>query len=132
MPVVRLTHNGHVSTPVALLLCGLAAVAAGWALTLVVADRPMTDALFWALAVVEVCLFAQTVGGFVALGLRSRPIEGLTFGAYLVTVVLVLPAAVLWGVSDKSRWGTGVLAIGSVTVIVLQFRLLSLWGAGGV
>jgi len=33
----------------------------------------------------------------------------------------------LWGVSDKSRWGTGVVVIGMITGGVLCLRLLGLW-----
>jgi hypothetical protein len=118
------------STPVAYVVGALATVTLVWSLVLLVANRSLTDSLFWALALVEVALLIQSVAGFVALGTTNRPVDGVTFGAYLVTVVLVLPAATLWGVSDKTRWGTGVLAVGCFTVVVLLARLVQIWGVG--
>jgi hypothetical protein len=118
------------STPVAYVVGALATVTLVWSLVLLVANRSLTDSLFWALALVEVTLLIQSVAGFVALGTTNRPVNGVTFGAYLVTVVLVLPAATLWGVSDKTRWGTGVLAVGCFTVVVLLARLVQIWGVG--
>jgi hypothetical protein len=118
------------STPVAYVVGALATVTLVWSLGLLVANRSLTDSLFWGLALVEVALLIQSVAGFVALGKTSRPVDGVTFGAYLVTIVLVLPAATLWGVSDKTRWGTGVLAVGCFTVVVLLARLVQIWAVG--
>jgi hypothetical protein len=118
------------STPVAYIVGALATVTLVWSLVLLVANRSLTDSLFWGLALVEVALLIQSVAGFVALGMTNRPVDGATFGAYLVTIVLVLPAATLWGVSDKTRWGTGVLAVGCFTVVVLLARLVQIWGVG--
>jgi hypothetical protein len=117
------------SAAFALVIVVLASVTLLWSLVMLAMDKPLNDALFWGLAVLEAALVGQSIAGFVALGWRSRPIEGVTFGAYLVTIVLALPIAVLWGVSDKSRWGMGVVAVGCFTVIVLTFRLLQLWAA---
>jgi hypothetical protein len=117
------------STAAALAVAALTAALLVWSLVLLAIDRPLNDALFWGLAVAEAALVIQSIAGFVALGLRSRPIDGVTFGAYLVTIALTLPVAVLWGVSDKTRWGMGVVSVGCVTVIVLLVRLLQIWGA---
>jgi hypothetical protein len=116
------------STPLAFVVGALAGVALAWSLVLLVVNRSMTDSLFWCLVVVEVALLAQSVAGFVALAVTTRPVDGATFGAYLVTIILVLPAASLWGISDKTRWGTGVLAVGCFTVVVLLARLVQIWG----
>lgn len=102
----------------------VAAAYAGW---LTVRRQTFSDALFYVMAVVEVLLVAQLVAGCIALGQTSRDIDGVTFVSYLVTVVAVPVAAVLWGVSDKSRWGTGVVVIGMVTVAALCLRLLDIW-----
>lgn len=97
---------------------------AGW---LAVRNRPVSDLLFYAVAVVELALLGQLVGGVVALAGAHRQVEGATFVGYLLASVLVPPGAVLWGVSDKSRWGTGVIALGLVTEAFLQLRLLQVW-----
>jgi hypothetical protein len=118
------------STTVAYVIGALATVTLAWSLVLLVVNRPLTDSLFWGLAVVEVALVVQSMAGFVALARTSRPVNGVTFGAYLVSIVLVLPIATVWGVSDRTRWGTGVLAVGCFTVVVLLARLVQIWGVG--
>lgn len=107
---------------------GAAALVVGlWAGWLTVRDKPVDNPLFYAVSVVEVALVVQLVAGFVALARSDRDIDGVTFGAYLVTVVLVPPAAVLWGIAEKSRWGVGVVAVGMLTVAALCLRLLDVW-----
>ena len=108
-------------------LCALALLVAAYAGVLTLGGRPFSNGLFYAVAGLEVLLIAQLVGGCIALAQTDREIDGVTFVAYLITVVIVPVVAVLWGVSDKSRWGTGVMVIGMVTVAVLMLRLLDLW-----
>ncbi|UYM05130.1 hypothetical protein [Solicola gregarius] len=108
-------------------LCALALVVGAYAGLLTLRERSFDNALFYAVALLEVLLVAQLVGGCIALAQTGREIDGITFVAYLVTVAVVPIVAVLWGVSDKSRWGTGVMVIGMVTVAVLCLRLLDLW-----
>ncbi|MGH3496462.1 MAG: hypothetical protein ACRDP1_03245 [Nocardioidaceae bacterium] len=104
-------------------------VVAAWAALALLRSKPVDNALFYLCAAVETGLLAMLVGGFVALGNTSRRVDGVTFGAYLVTLVLVLPAAVVWGASDRTRWGTGVVVIGGLVVAVLGARLLQIWDA---
>jgi hypothetical protein len=42
-------------------------------------------------------------------------------------MVVIPPAAVLWGIAEKSRWGTGVVVISMLTISVLSIRLLGIW-----
>lgn len=102
----------------------LVAAYAGW---LTVRDRPVDNPLFYAATVVELALLVQLVAGCIALARTSRDVEGVVFVSYLVTVVLVPPGAVLWGIAEKSRWGIGVVAVGMLTVSVLCIRLLQIW-----
>ncbi|MDD9350569.1 hypothetical protein, partial [Mumia sp.] len=84
----------------------LAAVAvAGYAAFLLVRDRPVDNPLFYAAAALEVLVVVQTVAGCVALANTGRDVEGVTFVGYLLTCVLIPPAAVIWGVAEKTRWG---------------------------
>ncbi len=105
--------------------CGL--LVAGRASWLVVRRRRVDDTSFYLVALAEVVLLAVAVGGFVALARTSRDVDGLVFGSYLVTTASILPLALLWGVSDTSRWGPGTLAIAGVVVAVLGLRLLQIW-----
>lgn len=108
-------------------LCVVALAVAVYAGVLTARNRAFSNGLFYAVAALEMLLVAQLIGGCIALAQTSRDIEGATFVAYLITVVIVPVFAVLWGVSDKSRWGTGVVVIGMVTVAALGLRLVDLW-----
>jgi hypothetical protein len=118
------THEVAYTLAIAALL---PAAGAAW---LAVRGHQVTDALFYAVSVIEVALLVQLVGGCIALARTDRDVDGVTFVSYLVTVVLVPPAAFLWGVAEKSRWGTGVLVVGMLTVSVLCVRILGIWTSG--
>jgi hypothetical protein len=100
------------------------AVFAGWH---VARDQELGNPLFYAVCVLEILLVALLVGGSIALGATSRDVDGVLFISYLVTMVVVPPAAVLWGIAEKSRWGTGVVVVAMLTIAVLSVRLLGIW-----
>lgn len=109
---------------------GIAAAAtlvAAWAGWHMYREQPVGNPLFYAVAALELALIALLVGGIVALNSTSRDVDGTLFVSYLVTVVVIPPAAVLWGIAEKSRWGTGVLVVALLTVAVLCVRLLGIW-----
>ena len=101
-----------------------AALFAGWH---TLTRRPFGNPLFYAIGVLEVALVALLVGGIAALSMTSRDVDAVLFVSYLVTVVVIPPAAVLWGIAEKSRWGTGVVVVAMLTVAVLCVRLLDIW-----
>lgn len=86
-----------------------------------------SNPLFYALAVVEVLLVIALVWGIAAVVDTDRDVEKGLFLSYLLTTVLIPPAALLWGVGDKSRWGTGVVAVGLFTVSVMLIRTHQIW-----
>lgn len=105
--------------------CGLVVAArAAW---LVVRARRVDNVQFYLVAAAELVLVVVTVSGFVALARTSRDVDGIVFGSYLVTNAAILPVALLWGVSDHTRWGPGSLLVGGLVVAVLGLRLLQLW-----
>ncbi|KAA1419814.1 hypothetical protein FE697_018070 [Mumia zhuanghuii] len=109
---------------VALAAVGVAAYAA----YLLVRDRPVDNPLFYLASALEVLVLVQLVAGCVALAGTSRDVEGVTFVGYLLTCAVIPPAAVVWGVAEKTRWGTGVVVVGMLTVAVLVARLVQIWG----
>lgn len=117
----------RVTDPVAYGIAALAAVVALFAAWRMLRDRPLDNPLFYAVSVLEIVLIALLVGGCVALGSTSRDVDGVLFVSYLVTMVVIPPAAVLWGIAEKSRWGTGVVVVAMLTTAVLSVRLLGIW-----
>ena len=105
-----------------------AAVFAGWHTW---RGFQFSNPLFWVLGALEVAILASLVGGAIALGQTDRPVEGVLFISYLITVACIPPAAVVWGVTDRTRWGTGVVVIAMITVAALVLRVLQIWEAPG-
>ncbi len=113
--------------PVAYAVAGLALVAAVYAGWLMWRDEAFSNGLFYLVMLLELVLLAVLVGGVVALSRTERDVDGVLFISYLVTVLVIPPAAVLWGVAEKSRWGTGVVLVAMLTVAVLVVRVLGIW-----
>ncbi|GHE09468.1 hypothetical protein [Klenkia taihuensis] len=79
----------------------------------------------------QAVLLVQLVLVVVAMAGGQRPPETATFLAYLVSVVLVPVAGVLWARSEPTRWAGTVLAVAGLVVAVMVWRLLQLWEATG-
>ena len=108
-----------------------------WALVMVAVRRPLgTTAaadrgVLGVAGLLEVALVVQLVVGVVLLVGTDRPVATWTFLGYLVGSLLIVPVGVAWGLTDRSRWGPGVLAVAFVTVPVMILRMDQLWNAGG-
>jgi hypothetical protein len=61
----------------------------------------------------------------------ERPDELGIFVGYLVVAVILLPLGTLWALTERSRWGTGVLAVACFTLLVVVVRLQDLWSTTG-
>jgi len=90
-----------------------------------------SNPLFYSLAVLEIALLAITVSSVIAFRGRDHEVDGVLFFSYLATTVIVPPVAVGWGIVERSRWGTGVVAIAMLTVSALMLRLLGIWESDG-
>jgi hypothetical protein len=94
------------------------------------AHRRTGTAHLAAAAVLEVVLLALLVVAVVQLADGHRPPETAAFLGYLVGVVLVPVAGVLWARTEQTRWAGTVLAVAAAVVGVMVWRLLQLWNAG--
>ena len=83
-------------------------------------------------ALLEVVLLVQAVVAVVALVGGHHPKETAAFLGYLVGVVLVPVAGVLWARSEPTRWAGTVLAVAGLVVAIMVWRLVQLWNATGV
>ena len=81
--------------------------------------------------VLEVVLVVQAVVAVVALSNGDRPVELATFLGYLVGVLLVPVAGVLWARTEPTRWAGTVIAVAALVVAIMAWRLLQLWEARG-
>ena len=81
--------------------------------------------------VLEAVLLLQAVVAVAALSGGRRPAEPAAFVAYLVGVLLVPVAGVLWARTEPTRWAGTVIAVASVVVAIMAWRLLQLWQARG-
>ena len=79
----------------------------------------------------EVLLLVQAGAAAVAMAGGTTPEDTPTFVAYLVGVLLIPVAGVLWARSEHTRWAGSVLAVASAAVGVMVWRLLQLWEATG-
>ena len=85
----------------------------------VLAGRAPNDLTVFVLALVEVLLLAQVVIAIIA-PLAGNPPTGdlLEFWVYLVTAVLIPPAATLWALVARSRWSTAILAAAAFAIAI--------------
>jgi predicted transporter len=110
------------ATSLALGIAGLAAALLG---------RAPGRLLLAGSVLVEAVLVVSAVAAVVLLARGHRPAETATFLAYLVGVLLVVPATMLWSLAERTRWSSLVLAVGGLTVAVMTVRMQVLWRAPG-
>jgi len=108
-------------------LAAAALVLAVWAVVGSARNARPSGPQLGALAVLEVALLVQAVVGAIALVGTDRPVNTVTFAGYLIASVLLLPAGMLWGIADRSRWGNGVIAIACFAVTIVVVRMLQVW-----
>jgi len=105
------------------------AVAAGlFALIAGFAGRKPSDYTLGAVALVEVLLVVQVVIA-IAAPLSGNPPTGdlVEFWIYLVSAVLIPPAAVIWALVDRGRWSTAVLGVACLAIAVMVYRMGQIW-----
>jgi hypothetical protein len=81
-------------------------------------------------ALLELAMLAQAVTGVVLLTRTERDVPAAVFAGYLLTTVLVPPLGTFWAFGERSRWGTGVLAVAGLTCAILVVRLEQIWRTG--
>ena len=115
------------------LLYALSLVVGIWVLVKLAANRPVLlknkadRALFWTIAATEGVVALQAVIGFVMMFTSDREIHRLTFGSYLVGLLILLPLGTWWSLGDRSRGGTAVLLVAVLTLAAMVLRLSQIW-----
>jgi hypothetical protein len=116
-------------TVLQIVLTAIAAVVAVWLVVLIALDIEPNDYLYGALALLEVGLLVQLVIGLVQVFGDHGGVNVAAYVGYLLISIVLLPAAFLWSVGERSRASSGVLLVAVVVVPVLFLRLQQLWGA---
>jgi hypothetical protein len=115
--------NGAV--PTTIIVAGLALAA--YALLMTALNRRMGIGLLAALGVLEILLLVL-IGLIVAkLAGGERPASLATLIGYLIAMPIVPVAAAFWGLLERSRWGSAVVAVAGLVAAVLMVRLHEIW-----
>ena len=93
-----------------------------------IAGRPPADLTLGSVLLVELLLLIQLGVAVVAPLVGNEPTGNLVeYYVYLVSAILIPPFTVLWGLVERSRWSTVVLAIGALAVAVMVYRMHVIW-----
>lgn len=92
------------------------------------AGRKPADLTVIAVAIVEVLVLVQVVISLVAPAAGNPPTGNLAeFWVYLGTAALIPPAAILWALTDRTRWSTVVLGVAGLAIAVMTYRMNQIW-----
>ena len=93
-----------------------------------VAKVRMNDLVLGAAALTMLTLVVQVVASIVAPLAGAGPTgDLLEYWVYLVTALLIPPAATLWAFADKGRWSVLVVGVGLLAVAVMVYRMHQIW-----
>jgi 4-amino-4-deoxy-L-arabinose transferase-like glycosyltransferase len=118
-----------VTPPIAVLVAVAALALAAWAGWWAVRDRAVVLRQLWGGAVVEGLMLVQALVAGVRHATGTVPAEPAVFWSYVVTQLVLLPAAALWAFAERSRWSSVVLLVAALAVAFLQLRLNQTWGS---
>ena len=86
------------------------------------------DATLLSVVAVEAALVVYLVGSIIrVIAGESIAGEAWEFWGYLVTAMLLPPAAVYWAILERTRWSNFVLAAVGVTALVMAARMNQIW-----
>jgi len=90
--------------------------------------RPPSWISVGVIAVVEGLLLFQLAVtiALVATGSSAKG-DTVEFFGYILTALIVPPAAVGWAVIERTRWSTWVIGISGLTVAVMLVRMWQIW-----
>jgi hypothetical protein len=109
-------------------LVGVAALSGLLCVVLGIAGRKPADISLISLIVVEVLLLAQIVIALVAPAFGNTPTGNpAEFWVYLITAAIIPPLAVIWALTERTRWSTVVLGVGALAVAVMAYRMHQIW-----
>ena len=105
------------------------AVAAGLlCITLGLAKQPPNDYSLGAVLLVEILLIAQLVVAVAAPAFGNHPTGNtLEFYTYLISAILLVPAAGFWAIIERTRWSTVILGVAALAAAIMLYRMHTIW-----
>lgn len=112
---------------------GIVAAAAGvLAIVLGLVGRKPSDLSLAGPALIELLLVAQLVIAIVAPFAGNPPTgNAVEFYAYLIGAMVIPPAAIVWALTERTRWSVVVVGIGCLAVAVMIVRMQIIWTVQG-
>lgn len=111
------------------LVAALCVALAAWAGWRAARDQPVILRQLFGAGAVEAVLVVQVVVVAVLLAAGEEVADAVTLWGYLVSMLLVLPAAAAVSFVERTRWSSVILALAALTTGFLQYRVLELWTA---
>ena len=111
-----------------IILVGVATLVGALCVVLGLVGRKPADLTILGVALVEVLLLVQVVIALIAPTVGNPPTGNLgEFWVYLVSACLMPPAAIVWALTDRTRWSTVVLGVGALAIAVMAYRMNQIW-----
>lgn len=112
----------------ALAQVGVAVVVGITAITAGLLGRRPGDVTVGGMVLTLVLLLVQVVISVAAPLVGNPPLgSALEFWVYLVSAVLIPPAAVFWALIERSRWSTVIMGVAALAVAVMVWRMQVIW-----
>ena len=110
----------------------VAALAAVLGVGLGLAGRKPSDLSLAGPALVELLLLVQVgiaiVAPFTGNDPTGNPVE---FWIYLISALIIPPAAIFWALTEKTRWSVVVVGVACFAVAVMVVRMWIIWTQQG-
>ncbi|GAB3030490.1 hypothetical protein GCM10027052_03340 [Parafrigoribacterium mesophilum] len=106
----------------------VAVLAGTFCLVMGLLGREPNDYTLGSLLLVEVLLIAQLVVAIIA-PLVGNVASGnvVEFYTYLISALLLVPAAGFWALIERDRWSTVVLGVIGLSAAVMLYRMYQIW-----
>ena len=111
-----------------IIVVGAATLVGALCVVLGLLGRKPADLSILGLVLVEVLLLAQVVIAIAAPAVGNPPTGNLgEFWVYLGTACLIPPAAIVWALTERTRWSTVVLGVAALAIAVMTDRKNQIW-----
>jgi len=106
----------------------IAVLAGAFCLVMGLLGRAPNDYTLGSLLIVELLLVVQLVVAIIAPFVGNVASGNvLEFYTYLISALLLVPAAGFWALVERDRWSTVVLGVIGLSAAVMLYRMFQIW-----